>query len=191
MVKQAYLDTTILVSWLKVKDPSIAAEVTAGRIKLPKAAQKCKDLLEFVIDDRLKCGLQTSDWALSEMVQYFRDRAIQKQFVLDGHELSYFNRHKHEYPVDVDDRGVIHDAIRDFEKYLQALEVEIIEVKIDRRNIHDYCLRYSLETPDALHVTAAQNSNYLITTDQKLTRAEVKEVSIIDPGTLITINSQL
>ena len=40
LVKQAYLYTTILVSWLKVKDPSIAAEVAAGRIKLPKAAEE-------------------------------------------------------------------------------------------------------------------------------------------------------
>ena len=50
---------------------------------------------------------------------------------------------------------------------LHDLEVEILGTKVDRVRIHDYCLRYSLETPDALHVLTAENSDYLVTTDEK------------------------
>jgi predicted nucleic acid-binding protein len=102
--------------------------------------------------------------------------------VLDGYEISSFNRHKHEYSIDaVDYRGAIDDALRDFEKYLHDLEVALMEVKIQ-----DYCLRYSLETPDALHVLAAiQNSSYLVTTDTNLKGSGITEVSVIDPDTLV------
>jgi predicted nucleic acid-binding protein len=52
--------------------------------------------------------------------------------------------------------------------FLLYLEVDTIKTNIDRAKIHDSCLRYSLKTPDALHVLAAQNCKYLVTTDDKL-----------------------
>jgi len=140
-------------------------------------------------DGHLKFELQTSDWALSEMVQYFRDRAILKQFIFDGHVISSFNRYKHWYKIGTNEIGSIHDALADFESYLCSLEIEIVEARIDRLKIHDYCLRYSLETPDALQVLAAKNSRYLVTTDTKLKNSGI--ANIIDPSTLITVSKSM
>lgn len=178
---RAYLDTSVLVAWVQVQE-------APKRQSLPKAASKCKHFLEFVINDRLNCNLQTSDWALSEMVQYFRDRAILRQFLQDGFEISAFSRHKHEYSIGTDERGVIHDVITDFEKYLQDLEVGFLRLNMDRHKIHEYCLRYSLETPDAMHLLVAiqEKSHYLVTIDRRLIDSKVKEIAIIDPGNLIS-----
>jgi predicted nucleic acid-binding protein len=53
-------------------------------------------------------------------------------------------------------------------------------------------MKYALETPDAVHVLCAvqYSSNYLVMIDRPLINAKVKEIEIIDPGTLIT-KSQL
>lgn len=93
------------------------------------------------------------------MVQTLRDRAILKKILLDGHEVSAFNRHKSKYPIEEDERDVIHDSIKNFEKYLNDLDVEFVELKLDRAKVQEYCLKYALETPDSIHLLAAtQNS---------------------------------
>lgn len=190
MVEKAYLDTSVIIPWLQQKEADIEEQDkdTVRKIKLPKAAQKCINLLE--VSDSLNCTLQTSDWALSEMVQYFLDRSIFKKFRFDGYAISSFNRHKHRYNVDAEDLVVINDTLKAFEMFLRELEVEIIEAKVDRKRIYDYCLRYSLETADALHVALAENSDYLVTTDDKLIRSGIKEIWVMDPSTLIALISR-
>jgi predicted nucleic acid-binding protein len=188
--KWAYLDTSVLISWLQIIEPSIAEKSAVKMIKLPKAAQKCKELLDVILEDRLRCGLRSSDWALSEMIQYFRDRAVLKQFLYDGYAISSFNRYKHKYPMYKGDREEIFDNVRDFEAYLRGLDIKIVKTEIDKTKIHDYSLRYALETPDALHILSAKNSNYLVTTDDKLIESKVAEIEIIDPRRLMRLASR-
>ena len=87
------------------------------------------------------------------------------------------------------DMNGIFDSMRDFEEYLRDLEVKIVKTEIDKTKIHDYCLRYALETPDALHILAAHDADYLITTDDKLIKSKVEEVKVIDPRRLIQLVS--
>jgi len=87
------------------------------------------------------------------------------------------------------DMNGIFDTMRDFEEYLRNLEVKIVKMEIDKTKIHDYCLRYALETPDALHILAAHDSAYLITTDDKLIKSKIEEVKVIDPKRLIQLVS--
>lgn len=88
------------------------------------------------------------------------------------------------------DREEIFDSVRDFEAYLRGLDIKIVKTEIDKTKIHDYCLRYALETPDALHILSAQNSNYLVTTDDKLIESKVAEIEIIDPRRLTRLASR-
>ncbi len=107
--------------------------------------------------------------------------------MLDGHEMSRFNRVRSQYPLPSNKRKVIHQAIADFEKFLTTHGIEVIEVQINPHEIHEYCMKYALETPDAVHVLCAtQYSQYLVTIDKALIDSKVKEVQIIDPGSLIT-----
>jgi predicted nucleic acid-binding protein len=184
LVDKAYLDTSVIIPWLQQKE----ADVEDKDIKLPKAAQKSINLLQ--VSDRLNCRFQTSDWALSEMVQYFLDRSIFKKFRYDGYAISSFNRHKHRYNVDTDDLVVINESLSAFEIFLRELGVEIIDAKVDKKRIYHYSLRYSLETADALHIALAENCNYLVTTDDKLIRSGIKEIWVMDPSTLTAIISQ-
>lgn len=155
-------------------------------VAFPPAARKCKNLLSSVLNDRLICEFQASQWALTEVVQALRDRAILQKFLLDGYEISSFNRRKSEYPIGEEERGPIHDAIKNFETYLRKLEVRTVDLNMDRRMIHEYSLKYSLETPDAIHLLCAtQNSDYLVTIDARFKSAGVKEISVIDPETLL------
>jgi hypothetical protein len=105
-------------------------------VTFPPAAQQCKKLLDYIRDDRLDCEFQVSEWALSEVIQTLRDRAILQKFLLDGYEFSAFNRHKWKYPIGDTESGPIHDAIKNFEFFLTGLKVQIVELHLQRRKIH-------------------------------------------------------
>jgi predicted nucleic acid-binding protein len=61
------------------------------------------------------------------------------------------------------------------------------KLRLDWREMHRYCLRYSLETQDAAHVLLAKsNSQYLVTIDTALIKARISEVKVLDPGDLLT-----
>lgn len=134
---------------------------------------------------RFKCKFQTSKWSISELVQTLMDRELVDILMLDGHEMSRFNRVRSQYPLPSCKRRVIDQA--DFEKFFATHGIEITEVPINPHKIHEYCMKYALETPDAVHVLCAtQYSQYLVTIDKALIESKVKEVQIIDPGNLIT-----
>lgn len=142
--------------------------------------------MKQVEERRFICKFVTSDWALAEMIQSFRSRAIIHSFLLDGNELSAFNRFKAHYKVQERKRRSIHQAIMDFQTFLHKNHVQTVKINIDVHKIHEYCLKYSLDTPDATHLQAAlqQSCNYMVTVDRPLIEADVKEIQIIDPGTL-------
>lgn len=154
---------------------------------LPSKATNCRKLFNAIVNGELSCKFQTSDWAFSEMVQYFRDRAIFKLFSLDGYEFSAFNRMKHQYSIDDKERAIIAEAISDFEIFLKSLDFEFLKLELNWQKIHDFCLRYSLETPDATHLNiAAGISDYFATIDQPLKKSQIREVRMVDPATLLT-----
>jgi predicted nucleic acid-binding protein len=107
--------------------------------------------------------------------------------MLDGHESSAFNKVKSEYPIQQCKRKVIHQAITDFQKFLEQYGINIVKSMIKPHEIYEYCLKYALETPDAVQVLCAtRNSDYLVTIDRRLIASEVKEIKIIDPGNLMS-----
>lgn len=137
-------------------------------------------------DPSTEYKFQTSDWALTEMVQVYRDRAILKQFLKDGFEISAFNRKKSDYIVPDDEIAIIKEAINDFESFLRDAEIDILTLKLDWKRIHEFSLRYSLETPDATHLSiAADNSKYLVTIDSKFAKSKIKEVQVVQPMTFL------
>jgi hypothetical protein len=63
----------------------------------------------------------------------------------------------------------VKNPVSDFVQYLDELHIKIINLNIDWSRIHDYCLRYSLETPDATHLLiASDTSDFLTTIDTPL-----------------------
>jgi predicted nucleic acid-binding protein len=177
-----YLDTSVLTIWILIQ------EARGKRRKLLPRGQKCKELLDYIKANRFKCKFQISNWGISELVQTLMDNAILDSVRLDGHQISAFNKVKSNYPLKRSKRVVIHQAIADFEMFLNQHKIEVTEVSIKSHSIHEYCMKYALETPDAVHVLCAvrYSSNYLVTIDRSLINAKVKEIKIIDPGTLIT-----
>ena len=120
------------------------------------------------------------------MVQVYRDRAILKQFMKDGYEISAFNRKKSDYIVPDDEIAIIRDAMKDFESFLVEAEIDILTLRLDWRRIHEFSLRYSLETPDATHLLMAiDNSKFLITIDSKFAKSKIKEVHVVQPMTFL------
>lgn len=106
---------------------------------------------------------------------------------LDGYEISSFNRHKSRYPIGEAESGPIHDAVKNFEFVLTGLKVQRVELHLQRYKIHEYCLKYSLETADAIHLLAAvQNSDFLVTIDTPFKASDIQEVSVINPETLMS-----
>ena len=165
-----YLDTSVLTIWILIQ------EGRGKRRKLLPRGRKCKELLDSIKTNRFKCKFQTSNWGISELVQTLMDDAILDSLRLDGHQISTFNRVKSNYPLNRSKRMVIHQAIADFEKFLTKHKIEIIQVSINSHRIHEYCMKYALETPDAVHVMcAAQYSDYLVTIDRPLIGAKVRE----------------
>jgi predicted nucleic acid-binding protein len=130
----------------------------------------------------------TSEWAIAELVQSVRDRAIADIFLLDGNEMVAFNRMKPQYRIPKSKRSVIHQSISDFESFLRKNRVEIVKVNLDYHKIHEYSLKYSLETPDATHVHAAfqHSCSYLVTIDKQLIDSKVAKIKVVDPGTLFS-----
>jgi predicted nucleic acid-binding protein len=178
---RVYLDTSIIAVWI------ITEEEPTKISQLPKKAENAKKLLDSIIAGKLNCRLQTSDWALSEMIQVLRDRAIFKKFFFDGFEFFAFNRLKSEYKIEQIEREIIQEAMVQFEKFLKKIGVEFIKIQISWRKIHEYCLKYSLETPDAAHLLIAlEHSDYLVTNDKAFKEAGVTDVVVIDPADLIT-----
>ena len=121
------------------------------------------------------------------MIQVLRDRAILKKFFFDGFEIFAFNRLKFEYKIEQNDREIIQEAIVQFERFLKKVNVEFIKMRISWRKIHEYSLKYSLETPDAAHLLiASDHSDYLVTNDKAFKEAGITDVVVIDPADLIT-----
>jgi hypothetical protein len=125
------------------------------------------------------------------MIQTFVDRAIFKQFFLDGHEISAFNRMKHEYDISKDDINSINNNINRFEEKLKKWKIELIKTVIDWKKIHNYCMVYRLETPDAIHLSNAidNKSSFVVTTDNIFKRIDISNPEILDPYNLITKTS--
>lgn len=145
-------------------------------------------MLSDIKNRRYNSKFVTSEWALAELVQSVRDRAIVKNFFLDGNEIAAFNRKKGQYKVEVQDRKVIHKSITQFRKFLKKYNIEIIRMNMNVDEIHEYSLKYSLETPDATHVdTAVHNAcDYLVTVDRPFIDAEIAEIHVVDPDTLFS-----
>ena len=121
------------------------------------------------------------------MVQAIRDRSIFWKFFHDGYEFVIFPRMKADYRLDESEVEDIMGYVEDFNQYLIDLDITIIELTLDWREMHRYCLRYSLETADAAHVLLAKNnSQYLVTIDTALIKARIREVKVLDPGDLLT-----
>ncbi len=186
MVAKIYLDTSILLSWILIEEEPQKIK------KLPPKSTTCKKLLDTLVKGDFKCRFHTSDWALSEMIQYFKDKAIFKKFTLDGFSISAFNRLKSQYAINKNEMNIIKNAINDFEKdLLSKLDIEIHPTIIDWRGIHHYCLKYNLDTPDAIHLHNAirNSSDYLTTIDIGFKNSKVKETKIVNPAHLTTIKS--
>jgi hypothetical protein len=112
LVTKVYIDTSVLVVWiLNEEEPKKVS-------KLTPSSKNSIELLNNIIRGKLNCRLQTSDWAFSEMIQTFRDRAIFKQFFIDGFTISAFNRKKNEYTIPEDEKKIIHTSLNDFENFL-------------------------------------------------------------------------
>ena len=81
---------------------------------------------------------------------------------------------------------IIHESLNDFEGFLKDIDVEFIKTDIDWRLVHQFCLNYNLETPDAIHVhLASKKSDYLTTIDSGLKKSSIKEVNVLDPANLL------
>jgi len=183
-----YIDTPILTLWILIRGGKI------GPNKLEPRGRQCNLLLDSVTKKQFRCQFLTSDWALAEVVQALRDNEIMEFFKLEGHEIAAFNRVKNQYRVQVARRKLIRHEIDDFEKFLGNQQIQIVKINLDPQAVRDYCLKYSLETPDALHIlTASQQScKYLTTVDKPLIDAKkVAGVEIVKPGTLVTKSNLL
>jgi predicted nucleic acid-binding protein len=159
------------------------------RRQLQPSGKKCKALIDDIKSRKYRCTFLTSEWAEVELIQAIRDRAIAKSFMLDGNEMAKFNRLKPRYRIeDVQRRKVIHNAIDDFKRFLKKNGIEIVKLNMDIHRIHDYCLKYLLETQDAAHVdTAIQYScGYLVTIDGQLVESKISEIQVVYPDTLFS-----
>jgi predicted nucleic acid-binding protein len=156
--------------------------------KLQPRGEKYKRLLDNIKTGIFNCKFLTSDWAITEIVAAVRDRAILKSFLFDGHEMSAFAREKRNYLLEEEKRIGIHEAIRDFVQFLHRLHIEIVKINLNVQKIHEYSMKYSIETPDTVHVVTAieQSCGHLVTVDRALIDSKVKEIAIIDPDTLFT-----
>lgn len=180
-VASVYLDTSILSVWLMLRE--------SRRRQLQPSGKKCKALIDDIKSRKYRCTFLTSEWAEVELIQAIRDRAIAKSFMLDGNEMAKFNRLKPRYRIeDVQRRKVIHNAIDDFKRFLKKNGIEIVKLNMDIHRIHDYCLKYLLETQDAAHVdTAIQYScGYLVTIDGQLVESKISEIQVVYPDTLFS-----
>jgi predicted nucleic acid-binding protein len=185
---KVYIDTPILTLWILIRGGKI------GPKKLEPRGKQCNLLLESIVNKRFQCRFLTSDWALAEVVQALRDNEIMEFFKLEGHEIAAFNRVKSQYRVQATRRKLIRHDITDFEKFLDNQQIQVVKINLDPEAVRDYCLKYSLETPDALHVlTASQHScKYLTTVDIQLIDAKkVAGIEIVKPGTLVTKSNLL
>jgi hypothetical protein len=100
--KRVYIDSNILSIWLLVK------EAGRRRLRLNPRGKKSKILLDDIKNGRYKCQFLTSEWAIAELVQSVRDRAIAEIFLLDGNEMAAFNRVKTQYRIPKSKRTVMH-----------------------------------------------------------------------------------
>lgn len=175
------MDTSVITPWILTEDEPEKRE------KLPDRAKKCIDLLDFKIAGKFNCDFITSDWSISEMIQSIRDRSVFKKFYYDGYEFAAFQRLKPDYNLEESEIVDIMSYVEDFSQYLMDLDIQIIELKLDWREMHKYCLVYGLQIPDAAHVLLARReSHYLATIDSALKKVKIPEINIVDPADLIT-----
>ncbi len=185
MRSKTYIDTSVLISWILIEEEPDKID------RLPKKSKSCKQILDYIVNNHLNSSFITSDWAMSEVVRTFVDKAILKQFVLDGFTVSAFNRIKHEYDIDEEEIIIINETLNQFEKFLKNLGITFVETRIDWRKIHHYCLTQKIETPDAIHLhNAIQNkANYLTTIDSAFTRIKMDQIEVLNPSHLVSKTS--
>src|SRR5207249_561828 len=119
--KKVYLDTSILAHWA-------VREVSQGR-KLSRRAENCKELLDYYEDGKLDIVLQTSEWALSEIIQSFIDKVTWEKFPFEGFELRELRKMKKELELKSEERLELNKELDVFEQFLNGLDVQMIPVK--------------------------------------------------------------
>jgi predicted nucleic acid-binding protein len=175
---KVYLDTNVLAFW------AFAQANPSGT--LPKRGQECKRLLSAIENGRLDVNLQTSEWALEELIQPFVDKVLWSKFPFEMYDIHEFKKMKREGLKKQDMQDLI-QLLDSFKKGLDQLNVEFLPNKHNYKELHQLVLNYMISTPDATHILAALqgSSNYIVTVDTEFLDAKIKEIQVVKPGTLL------
>jgi len=146
------------------------------------------ELLVDVKNNQYDTPIVTSEWALAELHQAVLDYRIAVKMIRDLRNPRFFQTQKQQYPLTEDEKRKFVLSVNAFILYLRKLGIEFkpfVPVPLTFGMISLFSVKYGVESPDALHLHLAtyHHCKYLITVDEPLKNAEVKDIEVMYPST--------
>jgi len=142
---------------------------------------------EDIRHKRFNVGFITSAWAVSEIVQAAIDYIISVRMIKEGSSLDRLYKYKRNNPLSKEQIDEIRRSLQAFLKHLRKMGIEFATFRFGSGAVQNFALEYSIDTPDALHLTLASGvCHYFITNDEELCRKGIKEIDVLLPANFRT-----